>query len=209
MDSMDLERERGITIQSAATHCTWKDYHINIIDTPRPRRLHHRGRARAAGARRRHPGALLRWPAFNRSRSPSTARCGATECPASRSSTSVTALAPILFARRDQLREKLNLNPVLLQLPIGLEDKFEGVVDLVTMRSIPLRRRRTAKTIRESDIPADMADDAQKAREEMLDALSMFCDDLTEAMLDDKVGTDVIRAAIRKATHRSPNRPRS
>src|SRR5471030_3057969 len=85
---------------------------------------------------------------------------------------------------KEQLRSKLNLNPVLLQLPIGLEDKFEGVVDLVKMRAYRFEGANGEKIL-EADIPADMAEDAAKAREEMLDALSMFSDELTEAILEE------------------------
>src|SRR5581483_5634731 len=100
---------------------------------------------------------------------------------------------------KDQLREKLNLNPVLLQLPIGLEDKFEGVVDLVKMKAFKFEGANGEKIL-EGDIPANMADEAKKAREEMLDALSMFSDELTEAILEEKVTPEIITAAVRKAT---------
>ncbi len=75
---------------------------------------------------------------------------------------------------------------MLLQLPIGLEDKFEGVVDLIKMKSLIRSTATTARTSSEGAIPADMVELAAQAREEMLDALSMFSDELTEAMLEDE-----------------------
>jgi elongation factor G len=198
MDSMDLERERGITIQSAATHCSWKDFHINIIDTPG----HVDFTIEVERALRVLDGAILVLCAVAGVQSQSLTvdrqmrRYGVPRI-AFVNKCDRAGANPL--RARDQLREKLNLNPVLLQLPIGLEDKFEGVVDLVTMRAFRFEGA-NGETILESDIPADMVADAHEAREEMLDALSMFSDDLTEAMLEDKVDTDIIRSAIRKAT---------
>jgi elongation factor G len=198
MDSMDLERERGITIQSAATHCTWKDFHINIIDTPG----HVDFTIEVERALRVLDGAILVLCAVAGVQSQSLTvdrqmrRYGVPRI-AFVNKCDRAGANPL--RARDQLREKLNLNPVLLQLPIGLEDKFEGVVDLVTMRAFRFEGA-NGETILESDVPADMVADAHKAREEMLDALSMFSDHLTEAMLEDKVDADIIRAAIRKAT---------
>jgi elongation factor G len=100
---------------------------------------------------------------------------------------------------KDQLREKLKLNPVLLQLPIGLEDKFEGVVDLIRMKAM-IHEGSNGEIIKEMPIPEDMKADAELAREEMLDALSMFSDELTEAMLEEKVTEELIVSAVRKAT---------
>jgi len=198
MDSMDLERERGITIQSAATHCIWKDFHINIIDTPG----HVDFTIEVERALRVLDGAILVLCAVAGVQSQSLTvdrqmrRYGVPRI-AFVNKCDRAGANPL--RARDQLREKLNLNPVLLQLPIGLEDKFEGVVDLVTMRAFRFEGP-NGETMTESAIPADMAAEAHHAREEMLNALSMFCDNLTEAMLDDNVGTDHIRAAIRKAT---------
>jgi elongation factor G len=198
MDSMDLERERGITIQSAATHCMWKDFHINIIDTPG----HVDFTIEVERALRVLDGAILVLCAVAGVQSQSLTvdrqmrRYGVPRI-AFVNKCDRAGANPL--RARDHLREKLNLNPVLLQLPIGLEDKFEGVVDLVTMRAFRFEGT-SGETIVESEIPADINAEAHKARVEMLDALSMFCDNLTEAMLDDKVGADVIRAAIRKAT---------
>jgi elongation factor G len=198
MDSMDLERERGITIQSAATHCSWAGYHINIIDTPG----HVDFTIEVERALRVLDGAIL-------------VLCGV----AGVQSQSLTVdrqmrrygVPRIAFVNkldraganplrvRDQLREKLNLNPVLLQLPIGLEDKFEGIVDLIKMKSFRFEGANGEKII-EGPIPADMEADAAKAREEMLDGLSMFSDELTEAMLEEKVSEEIIYNAVRSAT---------
>ena len=198
MDSMDLERERGITIQSAATHCTWGSYHINIIDTPG----HVDFTIEVERALRVLDGAILVLCAVAGVQSQSLTvdrqmrRYGVPRI-AFVNKCDRAGANPLRV--KDQLREKLNLNPVLLQLPIGLEDKFEGVVDLIKMKSFRFEGANGEKII-EGEIPADMAAEAQKAREEMLDALSMFSDELTEAILEEKVSEELVTAAIRKAT---------
>ncbi len=198
MDSMDLERERGITIQSAATHCVWAGHHINIIDTPG----HVDFTIEVERALRVLDGAILVLCAVAGVQSQSLTvdrqmrRYGVPRI-AFVNKCDRAGANPMRV--KDQLREKLNLNPVLLQLPIGLEDKFEGVVDLIRMRSFRFEGGNGEKII-EGPVPAEMAADAAKAREEMLDALSMFSDELTEAILEEKVSEEIINAAVRKAT---------
>ncbi len=198
MDSMDLERERGITIQSAATHCVWGGYHINIIDTPG----HVDFTIEVERALRVLDGAILVLCAVAGVQSQSLTvdrqmrRYGVPRI-AFVNKCDRAGANPLRV--KEQLREKLNLNPVLLQLPIGIEDRFEGVVDLVKMKSFRFEGPNGEKIL-EGPVPAGMEADAAKAREEMLDALSMFSDELTEAILEDKVTEDLIRAAIRKAT---------
>ena len=198
MDSMDLERERGITIQSAATHCIWANHHINIIDTPG----HVDFTIEVERALRVLDGAILVLCAVAGVQSQSLTvdrqmrRYGVPRI-AFVNKCDRAGANPVRV--KDQLREKLKLNPVLLQLPIGLEDKFEGVVDLIRMKSLWFSGA-NGETITEGEIPAEMKAEADTAREEMLDALSMFSDELTEAMLEEKVTVDVINAALRKAT---------
>ncbi|MBI5532065.1 MAG: elongation factor G [Deltaproteobacteria bacterium] len=198
MDSMDLERERGITIQSAATHCTWNGYHINIIDTPG----HVDFTIEVERALRVLDGAILVLCAVAGVQSQSLTvdrqmrRYGVprvafvNKCDRAGSN-------PLRV--RDQLRERLGLNPVLMQLPIGLEEKFEGVIDLVGMRALYFDGR-AGETVRQEPIPAEMMQEALANREALLDAVSMFSDELTEAMIEDKVDEALIQRAIRKAT---------
>jgi len=196
MDSMELERERGITIQSAATHVTWKDYHVNIIDTPG----HVDFTVEVERALRVLDGAILVLCSVAGVQSQSIT------VDRQMKRYNVPRLAFVNKADRSganparvasQLKSKLALNSVLMQLPIGLEDKHEGVVDLVTMKAIYFDGEK-GETIRIEDIPANMQDEAEAAREEMLDAVSMFSDDLMEAMLEETVTEDMIHDAVRK-----------
>jgi elongation factor G len=97
------------------------------------------------------------------------------------------------------LRDKLGHNPVLLQLPIGLEAKFDGVVDLIDMKALYFRGD-NGETVEEAEIPADMRGLAETRRAEMIDAASLFSDELLEAALEDRATPELIRAAIRKGT---------
>lgn len=198
MDSMELERERGITIASAATHCEWLGYHFNIIDTPG----HVDFTIEVERSLRVLDGAILVLCAvagvqsqsltvdrqMRRYRVPRLAFVN--KCDR-------TGANPLRV--RDQLREKLGHNPVLLQLPIGVADTFEGVIDLIEMKAYRFLGD-NGDDIQEGPIPENMREEAAKAREEMLDAASMFSDELMEAMLEDKVTTELIRKAIRKGT---------
>jgi len=198
MDSMELERERGITIASAATHCEWLKHHINIIDTPG----HVDFTIEVERSLRVLDGAILvlcavagvqsqsltvdrQMRRYNVPRLAFINKCDR------------TGANPLRV--RDQLREKLGHNPVLLQLPIGLEEKFEGIVDLVTMKALRFRGD-SGENIEEGEIPAAMVAAAARAREEMLDAISMFSDELTEAILEDRVTEELIRKAVRQGT---------
>jgi elongation factor G len=100
---------------------------------------------------------------------------------------------------RDQLRDKLKLHPVMIQMPIGLEDKLEGVVDLIEMVAFKFYGD-NGETIERGPIPPELAEQAEKMRHEMLDNLSLVSDELTEAMLEEKVTPELIRKSLREAT---------
>src|SRR5690606_18109487 len=198
MDSMELERERGITIASAATHCEWLKHHINIIDTPG----HVDFTIEVERAMRVLDGAVLVLCSVAGVQSQSLTvdrqmrRYGV---PRIAFVNKCDRAGANPFRVRDQLREKLSVNPVMIQIPIGLESKFEGVVDLIAMKAMRFEGE-NGENIVIGDIPADLVADAESAREEMLDGLSMFSDDLTEAMLEEKVSEELIHRALREAT---------
>jgi elongation factor G len=198
MDSMELERERGITIQSAATHCEWGKHHINIIDTPG----HVDFTIEVERALRVLDGAVLVLCAVAGVQSQSLTvdrQMRRYNVPRIAFVNKCDRAGANPLRVRDQLREKLNLNPVLLQLPIGLEDKFEGVIDLIAMKAVRFDGP-NGEEIKISDIPEDMKAEANAAREEMLDGISMFSDELTEAILEEKVTEEILVRALRTAT---------
>ncbi|HEX9400836.1 MAG TPA: elongation factor G [Anaeromyxobacter sp.] len=198
MDSMELERERGITIASAATHCEWKGLHFNIIDTPG----HVDFTIEVERSLRVLDGAILVLCAVAGVQSQSLTvdrQMRRYKVPRLAFVNKCDRSGANPLRVKEQLREKLQHNPVLMQLPIGLEDKFVGVVDLVTMKAVRFGGE-DGQEITESEIPAEMQAEAAKAREELLDAASMFSDELTEAILEDRVTEQLIQAAIRKGT---------
>jgi elongation factor G len=198
MDSMDLERERGITIQSAATHCSWANHHINIIDTPG----HVDFTIEVERALRVLDGAILVLCGVAGVQSQSLTvdrQMKRYKVPRLAFVNKLDRQGANPFRVTDQLRDKLKLNAIMVQIPIGVEDKHEGIVDLVTMRAHRFSGP-NGEEISNEDIPAELMDEAKRRRELLLDGVSMFSDELTEAMLEDKVTTELLKAAIRKAT---------
>ena len=198
MDNMELERERGITIQSASTQVQWKDHTINVIDTPG----HVDFTIEVERSLRVLDGAILVLCSVGGVQSQSITvdrQLKRYHVPriAFVNKCDRTGANPLKV--RMQLREKLGLNAYMMQLPIGLEDKLEGVVDLVTMKALYFEGE-SGTEIRTAEIPAHLLDDAKKYREEMLDAASMCSDELAEAFLEGAETEEMIRAAVRKGT---------
>ncbi|MGI6656395.1 MAG: elongation factor G [Desulfobulbus sp.] len=199
MDSMDLERERGITIQSAATYCSWKDYDINIIDTPG----HVDFTIEVERALRVLDGAVLILCSVGGVQSQSiTVNRQMTRYKVPRiafiNKCDRTGANP--FRVTQQLRDKLDLNAVMLQLPIGLESDLEGMIDLIGMKAVYFDGDQ-GQQVRYEEIPEQLKDEAEIKREELLDAVSMFSDELMEAMLEEKeIPEALIHDAIRRGT---------
>ncbi len=196
MDHMELERERGITIQSAATYCNWKGFDINIIDTPG----HVDFTIEVERALRVLDGAVLILCSVGGVQSQSiTVNRQMTRYNVPRivfvNKCDRTGANPMKVTQ--QVRDKLNLNAVMMQMPIGLEADLEGVVDLVTMKAVYFDGD-NGETVRLEEIPADLRDEAEAKREEMLDAVSMFSDELMEAVLEGTPTEEMIHDAVRK-----------
>jgi len=198
MDSMELEKERGITIASAATNVEWKEHPINIIDTPG----HVDFTIEVERALRVLDGAILVLCSVGGVQSQSITvdrQLKRYKVPRLAFVNKCDRTGADPFKVCGQLRDKLGLNSVMVQLPIGLEEKHVGMVDLVTMKAFYFEGD-SGDDIRIEDIPADMAEQADEYRETMLDAVSMFSDELMEAMMEETVTEEMIKAAIRKGT---------
>jgi len=196
MDSMELEKERGITIASAATFCQWRDNQINIIDTPG----HVDFTIEVERALRVLDGAILVLCAVGGVQSQSIT------VDQQMKRYQVPSLAFINKCDRSgadpsrvtkQIKEKLGHNAVVMQIPIGLEADFQGVIDLVTMKAVYFEGE-TGENLRIEEIPKDLSAAAMEKREELIDAASMFSDELMEAALEDRVTKDLLILAIRK-----------
>jgi elongation factor G len=198
MDSMDLERERGITIASAATHCSWLKHHVNIIDTPG----HVDFTIEVERSLRVLDGAVLVLCSVAGVQSQSFTvdrQMNRYKVPRIAFVNKCDRVGANPLRVRDQLREKLGHNPVLVQIPIGLEVDFKGVVDLVRMKALYFEGEFGERVV-EGPIPEEIREQAASHREQMLDAVSMFSDELMEAMLEDRVTEELVDRAIREGT---------
>src|ERR687884_104634 len=203
MDWMEQEQERGITITSAATTCFWRDHRINIIDTPghvdftaeveRSLRVLDGAVAVFDSVAGVEPQSETVWRQADKYRVPRICfvnkmdRIGAD------------------FARTfEQITSKLGGNPVAIQLPIGSEDKFIGVVDLIRMKSITYKAETMGADYIVGEIPADMLDEAKHYREQLIEKVSEADDKILEKYLHgEEITEEEIKAAIRKRVNES------
>ena len=201
MDNMELERERGITIQSAATQVQWKDITINLIDTPG----HVDFTVEVERSLRVLDGAIMILCAVAGVQSQSITvdrQLKRYHVPRVAFVNKCDRQGANPLRVRMQIREKLGLNAYMMELPIGLEDKLEGVVDLVGMKAIYFDGP-NGEDVRVAEIPENLKADAEKYREELLDAASMFDDSLMEDIMEngyEGVPEEKVIAAIRKGT---------
>ncbi len=199
MDSMELERERGITIASAATNVNWKGHEINIIDTPG----HVDFTIEVERSLRVLDGAILVLCSVGGVQSQSITvdrQMKRYHVPRIAFVNKCDRTGANPYKVKQQLIDKLGLNAVLMQIPIGLEDRLEGVVDLVEMKALYFDSGNDGLQVREAEIPEELKAEAEAKREEMLDAVSMFSDELMEAMLEENVTPELIKDAVRKGT---------
>ncbi len=199
MDWMAQEQERGITITSAATRCAWNDHVVNIIDTPG----HVDFTAEVERSLRVLDGAVAVFCAVGGVEPQSETVWRQAE---------KYGVPRIVFVNKmdrtgadfqrvvEEVRERLAANPLVLQVPIGAEEHFTGMVDLVTMKARVFDDPMGA-SYSEAEVPEDLRNEADDLREKLFDTLSMFDDSLMEKYLEgDEISPDEIRAAVRKGT---------
>jgi len=196
MDSMDLERERGITIASATTNVEWGDHSINIIDTPG----HVDFTIEVERSLRVLDSAILVLCSVGGIQSQTITvdrQLRRYNVPFIAFVNKADRVGANPLKVRDQISEKLGHQSVLMQIPIGLEGAFLGLVDLVAMKALYFDGPE-GEVVRVEPIPAELAAEAAAKREELLDAASLFSDELTEALLEGRATEDLVRAAVRK-----------
>ncbi|KAL8630861.1 hypothetical protein Q9189_003446 [Teloschistes chrysophthalmus] len=208
MDSMDLEREKGITIQSAATFCDWiktengkeEKYHINLIDTPG----HIDFTIEVERALRVLDGAVMILCAVSGVQSQTITvdrQMRRYNVPRLSFVNKMDRMGANPFKAIDQINHKLKIHAAAMQVPIGMEDEFKGVVDLVRMKAI-YNEGVKGETVRESDeIPKDVQQLAVEKRKKLIETLADVDDEIAEVFLDEKEPTqEQIKAAVRRAT---------
>ncbi|MFZ5433085.1 MAG: elongation factor G [Calditrichota bacterium] len=200
MDFMEQEKERGITITSAATTCHWRDHRVNIIDTPghvdftveveRSLRVLDGAVALFCAVGGVEPQSETVWRQANRYNVPRICfvnkmdRAGAD-----------------FFRVVDMIHSRLHANPVPIVIPVGAGDIFTGVIDLITFKLVVWVEESQGLRYEEYDVPKDMYDVAHHWREKLLESVSTYDDHLMEKFLEDKpIPAEEIRAALRKAT---------
>jgi elongation factor G len=196
MDSMDLERERGITIASATTYVEWADHSVNIIDTPG----HVDFTIEVERSLRVLDSAILVLCSVGGVQSQTITvdrQLRRYNVPFIAFVNKADRVGANPLKVRDQIAEKLGHRAVLMQIPIGLEGAFGGLVDLVAMKALYFDGPE-GETVRIEDVPQELAAEAAARREDLVDAASLFSDELMEAALEGRATEAMVRAAVRK-----------
>ena len=199
MDWMEQEQERGITITSAATTCQWLDNRVNIIDTPghvdftveveRSLRVLDGAVAVFCAKGGVEPQSETVWRQANKYGVPRMAFVN-----------KMDITGADFFRVVGQIQSRLSANPVPLQIPIGAEDKFQGLIDLIEMNAV-IYKDDLGKDIEVTEIPADMAELADEYREKLVEAVASTDEELTMKYLEgEEIDNDELKVAIRKAT---------
>ncbi len=200
MDWMEQEQERGITITSAATTCSWRDYHINIIDTPghvdftveveRSLRVLDGAVAVFCSVGGVEPQSETVWRQADKYRVPRLAFIN-----------KMDRVGADFFRGVQMIKDRLKANPLPIQIPIGREENFKGVVDLVSMKAVIWDDEALGAKYHEEEIPADLLAEAEEYRERMIEEISSHDDVLMDKYLSgEALSTDEIMAAIRACT---------
>ena len=196
MDWMEQEKERGITITSATTVCFWDNHHINIIDTPghvdftveveRSLRVLDGAVALLDGSQGVEPQTETVWRQADKYHVPRIILVN-----------KMDKLGADFYMSVDSIKERITDKGVVMQLPIGQADEFSGIIDLMKMKMFTFSGDH-GLVVTENEIPADMQAKAEQYREEMIDKVSMFNDELAEKFLGgEEISTELIKKAIR------------
>lgn len=200
MDWMEEEQERGITITSAATKCPWQGYDINLIDTPG----HVDFTAEVERSLRVLDGAVAVFDASEgvQAQSETVWRQGQKyDLPCICFLNKMDKVGADFEMSVDSIRNKLLANPVPVQIPIGAEAGFRGLIDLLEMRAVFYEQSKLGATFQEAEIPSEQFDLAEHYRHSMIEAAAEFDDELMEAYINDKnVDNEMIIRGIRKGT---------
>ncbi|MEE3211629.1 MAG: elongation factor G [Actinomycetota bacterium] len=200
MDWMEQEQERGITITSAATSCTWRDHRVNIIDTPghvdftveveRSLRVLDGAVAVFDGVAGVEPQTETVWRQADRYKVPRLCFIN-----------KMDRTGADFYFVLGTIRERLGCNAAVVQLPIGAESEFSGIVDLLEMNALVWTSEDLGASWDVVDIPADMVDQAEEYRHELVDVLSEFDENILEKYVDDQdVSAEDLRVALRAGT---------
>jgi len=200
MDFMEEEQKRGITITSAATKCPWKDYDINLIDTPG----HIDFTAEVERSLRVLDGAVAVFDGSEgvQAQSETVWRQGQEyNLPCLCFVNKMDKVGADFEMAVDSIRDKLLANPILLQIPIGAEDSFAGIIDLIKMQAVFYQTDKMGATFEETEIPAEYKQTAQKQRNQMIELAAEYDSELMDTYVhDNPINIEMIVRAIRKGT---------
>jgi elongation factor G len=200
MDWMADEQQRGITITSAVTTCDWKNHQIQLIDTPghvdftieveRSLRVLDGAIAVFCGVGGVEPQSETVWRQADRYKVPKLAFIN-----------KMDRVGADFYGTVEMMRDKLNANPVIVQLPVGTESDFDGVIDLIKMKKIEWDSDSLGAEFIETEIPDYLEEEAVKYREKIIEAVADYDDDIMEKFLNEEtIPEELLVSAIRKST---------